>query len=331
MSDDHDHDENIGLAFCLTLAAGLSTVLGALLVFCVSTERFTILPIALAFSAGVMIYVSLVEILGEAIGSFEEELHDSHPDSHEYLAHIYGSLCFFGGIAFGYGLDFIVHKLGYSHDMSPSVQQDSKPISSTENGQSHATAASTSVDVESQPAVDSGDSPADDTQDNEAGSEEDQHLIKTSLITALAIGLHNFPEGLATFVATVADPALGVTLAFAIAIHNIPEGVAVAMPIYFATGSKWKALMWAFFSGIVEPIGGLIGWALIDAVFSDSVYGVLFGFTGGIMVYISFKELLPTARKKDLEDKYTSLLMFAGFLVMDISIVLFETGGGHEH
>ena len=160
---------------------------------------------------------------------------------------------------------------------------------------------------------------------------ENKQLIKTSLITALAIGLHNFPEGLATFVATVADPALGVTIAFAIAIHNIPEGVAVAMPVYFGTGSKWRAVLWAFLSGIAEPIGGLVGYALIESVFSDSVYGVLFGFTAGIMVYISFKELLPTARKKDVDDKYTTILMFVGFLVMDISIILFETGGGHEH
>merc|ERR1712241_766255 len=170
-----------------------------------------------------------------------------------------------------------------------------------------------------------------DGDDENVNVNENKQLIKTSLITALAIGLHNFPEGLATFTATVHDPALGVSLAFAIAIHNIPEGVAVAMPIYFGTGSKWKAILWAFISGIAEPIGGLIGYALINAVFSGSLYGGLFGFTAGIMIYISFKELLPTARKKDKEDKYTSVLMFVGFLVMDISIILFETGGGHDH
>merc|ERR1719229_777347 len=166
-----------------------------------------------------------------------------------------------------------------------------------------------------------------DSPNQVAGRDEDaenKQLIKTSLITALAIGLHNFPEGLATFTASVHDPALGASLAFAIAIHNIPEGVAVAMPIYFGTGSRWKAVMWAFISGIAEPIGGLIGWALIKTVINDAVYGVLFGITAGIMVYISMKELLPTARRKDIDDKYTSLLLFAGFLVMDISIILFE-------
>lgn len=100
--------------------------------------------------------------------------------------------------------------------------------------------------------------------------------------------------------------------------------VAVAMPIYFGTGSRWKAVMWAFISGIAEPIGGLIGWALIKTVINDAVYGVLFGITAGIMVYISMKELLPTARRKDFTDKYVSILLFVGFLVMDISIILFE-------
>ena len=116
MGEEH-HDDHVPLAIILTVAAGLCTVVGACLVFCISPERIEILPISLAFSAGVMIYVSLVEILGEAIGSFEEELEESHEDSHEYLAHIYGSLCFFGGILFGYGLDLIVHALGYHHAM----------------------------------------------------------------------------------------------------------------------------------------------------------------------------------------------------------------------
>ena len=148
--------------------------------------------------------------------------------------------------------------------------------------------------------------------------------MKTSLMTVLAIGLHNFPEGLATFVSTLADPTLGVSIAVAIAIHNIPEGIAVAMPVYFGTNSKWKALFWAFISGMAEPVGGLVGYAIIDNLFSDTVFGVLFGFTAGIMIYISFKELLPTARSKDTNDKYTTALVFAGFIVMDLSLNFYE-------
>ena len=155
-------------------------------------------------------------------------------------------------------------------------------------------------------------------------NEQEKSLMKMSLITAMAIALHNFPEGLATFVATVADESLGVSIAVAIAIHNIPEGISVSMPIYFATGSKWKAFMWSFISGVAEPIGGLIGYLIIDSMFGDAVYGVLFSFTAGIMIYISFKELLPMARKKDDQDKYTTMLVFAGFLVMDMSLILFK-------
>lgn len=333
--DDHD-DDHIPLAIILTVVAGMSTVIGAGLVFCVSPKRMEVLPISMAFAAGVMIYVSMVEIVGESHRSFEEDLAESHPDSYVYLAHILGSLCFFSGIAFGFGLDFVVHKLGYVHSRDMPAcsdekekdkdDQQSKPdttgsdASATPNGHGghHVVQATTSGDNWKSP-------------DQAAKEEEDKQLIKTSLITALAIGLHNFPEGLVTFAATVSDPAFGASVAFAIALHNIPEGVAVAMPVYFGTGSKLKALLWAFLSGVAEPIGGLIGYALIDAVFGESLYGVLFGFTAGIMVYISFKELLPTARKKDVDDKYTTVLMIIGFLVMDVSIILFGVGGGHSH
>ncbi len=93
---------------------------------------------------------------------------------------------------------------------------------------------------------------------------------------------------------------------------------------YIATQSKCKAFFWSFLSGIFEPIGGLIGYLIIDSMFNEIVFGVLFGFTAGIMIYLSFKELLPMARKKDINDKYCTVLVFIGFFVMDISLVLFE-------
>jgi len=353
---------DVGLAIGLTFAAGLSTVIGASFAFCVSPERISILPIALAFSAGVMIYVSFVEILTEAKVSFEEEMHDHSRGV--FLAHLYASLTFFGGIAFGYGLDWLVHKLGYTHDDEDGVHRQTPltpgskrkaNLAASENGtprQCHLVPnASTHSDqfadnnpnAQSPPSAkdngnDSGqiklselNDPESPSKDEEKSSRsqntsesENKQLIKTSLITALAIGLHNFPEGLATFVSTLADPTLGVSIAVAIAIHNIPEGVAVAMPIYFATGSKLKAFGWSFVSGIAEPIGGLVGYGIINNLFGGYVFGVLFGFTAGIMVYISFRELLPTARRKDMGDRYTTMLVFAGFVVMDISLVLFE-------
>jgi len=307
MSSDDPH-ENVPLAIGLTFAAGFATVLGAAFSFCVKPDNLAMLPVSLAFSAGVMIYVSMVEILPEARASFEEDVHDD-----EVLAHVYLSLTFFGGIVFGYLLDLAVHALGHNHDMPT----DDQPIS-----MNRTRIPTADIDLNGQAGVDREEESEQDGLD----SAESKQLIQTSLVTAVAIGLHNFPEGLITFVSTLADPTLGVSVAFAIAIHNFPEGVAVAMPVFFATNSKLKAFLWAFFSGMTEPIGGLIGYGVVSASgeVSGSVFGVLFGFTAGIMVYISFRELLPTARRKDKEDKYTTLLVFLGFLVMDISLILFD-------
>ena len=152
-----------------------------------------------------------------------------------------------------------------------------------------------------------------------------KHLKNMGAMTALAIALHNFPEGLATFVATLADMKLGLALAVAVAVHNIPEGACVAMPVYYATGSKWKGFWWSFVSGVSEPIGGLFGYlVLYGNAMSDVAYGALFGVVGGMMVYISLKELLPTALKYDPHDRYVTNCMFAGMAVMSLSLILFQ-------
>ena len=152
-----------------------------------------------------------------------------------------------------------------------------------------------------------------------------QHLKNMGAMTALAIALHNFPEGLATFVAALADMKLGLALAVAVAVHNIPEGACVAMPVYYATGSKWKGFWWSFVSGVSEPIGGLFGYlVLYGNAMSDVAYGALFGIVGGMMVYISLKELLPTALKYDPHDRYVTNCMFAGMAIMALSLILFQ-------
>ena len=130
--------------------------------------------------------------------------------------------------------------------------------------------------------------------DDAAAREERRALTKMSLLTGLAIAIHNFPEGLATFVATLADSSVGISVAIAIALHNIPEGICVAMPVYYATGSRWKGFLWAFLSGVSEPIGALIGWAILADRMDDTAYGVIFGMVGGMMVFIALRELLPT-------------------------------------
>lgn len=115
--------------------------------------------------------------------------------------------------------------------------------------------------------------------------------------TALAIAIHNFPEGLATFVSALQDPSIAIPIVVAIAIHNIPEGIAVSVPIYHATGSKGKAFRYSFLSGLAEPVGALIGWLLLMPIMSDLVFGILFAGVAGIMVFISLVELLPSARE----------------------------------
>ena len=158
-----------------------------------------------------------------------------------------------------------------------------------------------------------------------AADADKKHLKNMGAMTALAIALHNFPEGLATFVAALADMKLGLALAVAVAVHNIPEGACVAMPVYYATGSKWKGFWWSFVSGVSEPIGGLFGYlVLYGNAMSDVAYGALFGVVGGMMVYISLKELLPTALKYDPHDRYVTNCMFAGMAVMALSLILFQ-------
>ncbi len=153
--------------------------------------------------------------------------------------------------------------------------------------------------------------------------EDAKHLMLMSVNTAIAIGLHNFPEGLATFVATLNDPGVGLVLAVAIAIHNIPEGLCVAMPIYYATGNRWKAFGWALFSGLAEPVAALLGWLVLANSFSDQLYAVLFGMVAGMMVIISARELLPTAHRYDPEDTVVTYSFMTGMAVIALSLVLF--------
>merc|ERR1740139_1216639 len=151
--------------------------------------------------------------------------------------------------------------------------------------------------------------------------------MKMGLNTAVAIGIHNFPEGLATFVATLVDPAVGATLAVAIAIHNIPEGLCVALPIYYATGSRMKGFMWALLSGLSEPAGALIGWAIIKSTGQDMnqlVYGILFGLVAGMMIMIVILELLPTAYRYDPTDRFVTNSVALGMAVMAASLCLFQ-------
>jgi len=152
----------------------------------------------------------------------------------------------------------------------------------------------------------------------------DAKLVRMGLATALSIAIHNFPEGLATYVAAINDPAVGATLAIAIAIHNIPEGLCVSIPIYYATGDRKKAFLWGILSGCTEPIGAIMGYIILAQTMSNIVYGLMFGLVAGMMVRISLKELLPTAYRYDPEDTVITKSVCGGMLLMASSLVLFQ-------
>lgn len=261
-------------AFGLTLFAGLSTGIGSALVFFSKRTNTKFLSLALGFSAGVMIYVSMIEIFAKARVALTEVLGESGG----YWATVLG---FFGGILFIAIIDRLVPDFENPHEI-----RKSEDVSAL------------------------------------AESMEFSKLRRMGLFTALAIAIHNFPEGLATFTAALKDPSLGIPIAVAIAIHNIPEGVAVSIPLYYATNNRKKAFLLSFSSGLAEPVGALLGFFLIYHFFNDVVFGVIFASVAGIMVFISLDELLPAAREYG-EHHYPVYGLVVGMAVMAVSLLLF--------
>jgi ZIP family zinc transporter len=296
-----DHP-NIPYAIIISLGAGLATVIGGSFVLCpdvlAKVPQSSILGAALALSAGVMIYVSFIEIFGKSYDAIS-----STEGISEGGAAAITTTFFFAGMALCALLEVLVHKMSGGHDHGP-------PASTA-----------TSSSVEEGAVNMKVDGAADGTLIGNA--EEQGRLSQMGVMTALAIGIHNFPEGLATFLATINDTALGASLGVAIAVHNIPEGLCVAMPIYYATGSKCKALLWCFLSGITEPIGGILGFAALQAVMTDMVFGVIFGMVGGMMVFIVCHELLPAAHRYMANGAATTAWLIVGMIIMALSLVLF--------
>jgi len=162
----------------------------------------------------------------------------------------------------------------------------------------------------------------EDGQDVKNGSlNASPNLLRMGLFSALAIGIHNFPEGLATFVAALDNPRLGIGIALAIAIHNIPEGLAISAPIYYATGSRSQAFWLSFASGLAEPLGALLGYGLLQSIMTPQVQGLIFASVGGVMVYICLDELLPAAQRYGSHHLMIAGVI-AGMLVMSLSLVL---------
>ncbi|NLW96735.1 MAG: zinc transporter ZupT [Xanthomonadaceae bacterium] len=149
------------------------------------------------------------------------------------------------------------------------------------------------------------------------------YVRRVGLLTAVAITAHNFPEGLATFFATLENPGVGLPLAFAIAIHNVPEGIAIAVPVYFATNNKAYAFTACLLSGLAEPVGAILGYALLRPFLSEAVFGAVFGIIAGVMVFLALDELLPAA-KRYAKGHETVYGLVTGMGALAISLVLFK-------
>lgn len=254
-------------ALSLTVMAGLATGIGSLMAVFAKRTNTKFLAGSLGFSAGVMIYVSMIEIFSKSKTYLISATNDV---TGYYLA----VASFFAGVLLIGLIDYFV----------PSTEGDIGNL-------------------------------------NQANGQQ-KSLQRMGLITALAIGIHNFPEGLATFTSALQDPHLGIAIAVAIAIHNIPEGIATAVPIYYATGNRKRAFLVSFFSGITEPIGAIIGYLILRPFFNDAVFGALFGLVAGIMVFISIEELLPMAREYE-KSKVTIIGFVSGMAVIALSLLLF--------
>lgn len=247
---------NLPLAIGLSIGSGLATSVGGLTVFIEVFNRSsqaTILSSALAVSAGVMLYVSFLEIFVKANDALEAQLEEG-------TALAVTTLCFFGGMGLTALLEVLVHYLNHVTGSPHSHGLPDEPAARSSTQLSE-------VQLEAGGGTRAGGDGAAAGHGQSHGNAhlsdleptDKKELMRTSTLTALAIALHNFPEGLATFIATLAEPSLGVALAVAIAVHNVPEGMAVAMPVYYSSGSKMKGFLWASLSGLTEPIGGILG------------------------------------------------------------------------
>lgn len=270
-------EENLLFAFSLTLFAGLSTGIGSGLAFFSSRTNTKFLALSLGFSAGVMLYVSFVEIFVKS----KQALVAAWGTPGGYWG---ATISFFAGIALSAIIDKLVPDVENPHELQF----------------------------------------VEDMDDTEAIAEahKSKELMRMGTFTAMAIAIHNFPEGLATFTAAMNDPSLGIPIAFAIAMHNIPEGIAVSVPVFYATGSRSKAFWLSFASGLAEPFGALIGFLLLMPFMSQAVFGILFGVVAGIMVFISLDELLPAAETYG-EHHLCIYGLVAGMAVMAGSLLLF--------
>lgn len=259
---------DILFAFLLTAIAGLSTGIGSLIALVAKRTNTNFLCASLGFSAGVMIYISFMEMLPTA----KEELFSVFD---EKVGTLYLILSFFAGIGLINLIDFAIPKSFNPHEIQGVEDMDKK-----------------------------------------------SSLKRTGLIVALSIGIHNFPEGIATFTSALGSLDVAIPITIAIALHNIPEGIAVAVPIYHSTGSRKKAFWFSFSSGLAEPFGALIAYLFLMQFWTPQLNGIILSAVSGIMVFISIDELLPSAEKYG-KHHLSIMGLIAGMLLMAFSLYLF--------
>lgn len=260
--------EQIFAGFILTLFAGLATGIGSCIAFFSRRSDTRFLACSLGFSGGVMIYISMVELLASA-----------HATLGEFFGRRPGSLlacaAFFGGIAVAMLIDKLIPSYENPHEVRK-LEEMTSPRHSDK-------------------------------------------LMRSGMLFALAIGIHNFPEGMATFTAALTNPVTGISIAVAVAIHNIPEGITVSVPIYHATGDRKRAFLLSFLSGLAEPLGALVAWLFLLPFLSPALLAGIFAAVAGIMVFISFDELLPLA--EEYGEHHLSIYgLVAGMLVMALTL-----------
>jgi len=263
-------ENNVILAFLLTILAGLSTGIGSLLTFFGRGKNKSGLSLALGFSAGVMLYISFAELYPQSRDSLGKQFGESTGDW-------FAAMVFFTGFITALLIDLLI----------PSYENPHELRSLNNNGE----------------------------------SPDDSRLMRLGFLTAVMIGLHNFPEGIAVFASSLSDIKVGTSIAFAVAIHNIPEGISIAVPILYATKSRKKAFWYSFSSGLAEPLGALIAFIILRPFFSDTMFGILYGAVAGIMVFVALDELIPTA--KQYQKGHLSIIgLLFGMIVMALSILI---------
>ncbi len=298
---------DVWLALGITLLAGLATGIGSIIAFTAKRTNYRFLSVATGFSAGVMLYVSFVEIFFKGQAALTERFGD-------YWGHWINAGSFFGGMLIIGLIDNLVPAGENPHEIR--TERETMPL--------HDPSAPLAPSPEVKQALHLQEA-------RSHGHGQDHHkLMRMGLFTALAIGIHNFPEGLATFLAALENPHLGIAIAIAIALHNIPEGISVSVPIFYATGDRKRAFMYSLLSGLAEPVGAGVAYLVLlfiaggnEAVVPPELMGILFGGVAGIMVYISLDELLPTSRAYG--KGHDSLFgLVAGMAVMALSLLLMK-------